>query len=169
MENRPNTPDALPAFRMSAPDDLPQLIRLRVLMQREIHSLGESEISASDIESIRDFFVTADEQGTCITAVADDNGQLVASAGLVIYRKPPSLPGGKDTVGYVTNVYTSLPWRGRGIATKLMEILVEQARSRRVYKLHLSATKAGQSVYEGVGFQSDDEYMELRFQTGHLT
>lgn len=126
---------------------------MRVLMQREVKNICEPDIRPASYGNIRQYFAESLRDGSYIGAVADLDGTLVSSAGLVFFRKPPSLMGGKGIIGYVTNVYTAPEWRRRGIAGELMKILIEQGRLTGADKLYLGSTEAGKSVYESVGFE----------------
>jgi GNAT superfamily N-acetyltransferase len=72
----------------------------------------------------------------------------------VIYEKPPSIRSVTGKVGYVTNVYTRPEWRGRGVASALMKLIVDFAKDAHIGKLHLGTTELGRGVYTRVGFMS---------------
>lgn len=132
-------------------------------MQREVGNLTDSGAIPAFVEITRKFFLHAVETGSFASWVAETGtGALVAASGLVIYEKPPSFRGLGGRVGYVSNVYTLPQWRGRGIATLLMEEMIAFAKQNGVNKLTLGATDSGKRVYERVGFKSQrHEPMEL--------
>jgi GNAT superfamily N-acetyltransferase len=142
-----------PVFRLATLSDLPQLVELRVLMQKEVNNPSEKESGSAYVQSVTHYFERNLRNESYVSAVAVVDGKLVSANGLVVYSKPPSVTGGTGQVGYVTNVYTLPEWRGRGIAGELMKLVVEHARSNGVDKLHLGATDSGKGVYKRVGFK----------------
>lgn len=76
----------------------------------------------------------------------------MGAAYLVISEKPanPVYPNG--LTGLILNVLTYPPYRRRGITTRLLEALIEEARRSGVSCLELSATEDGRLLYEKLGF-----------------
>ena len=52
-------------------------------------------------------------------------------------------------------------WRGRGIATKLLQLLIEYAREHRCDRVALHFHPQGQSIYAKVGFTLIETEMRL--------
>lgn len=151
-------------YRSAILKDIPQLVKLRKLMQCEVNIFDPSEVTTEFVAAIEEYFLKSLNDQSYYSAVAEVDGNLIAANGLVIYKKPPSITGPSGLVGYVTNVYTLPEFRGRGIAGELMKILIQFAKNANVAKLHLGATKAGRSVYERVGFKPVKfEALELKF------
>ncbi|MBN8542546.1 MAG: GNAT family N-acetyltransferase [Deltaproteobacteria bacterium] len=153
-------------YRAATEEDVPQLVNLRVLMQCEVNGFDHSAVESEFSDEVEIYFARSLRDKTYFSAVADLDGELVATNGLVIYRKPPSLTGPSGIAGYVTNVYTKPGYRGQGIAGKLLDMLIEFAKNSNVAKLHLGATKSGKKVYEKAGFKPVEfEALELRMKT----
>lgn len=154
-----------PTYRLATSHDLPQLVELRVLMQKEVNNFqSDTEVSSGYTTSVQHYFERSLRDGSYFSTVAELNGILVSANGVVIYNKPPSITGGSGRVGYVTNVYTLLEWRGYGIASDLMKFMTKHARLMGLSKLHLGATELGKGVYERVGFKRPSSTsFELKF------
>ena len=93
------------------------------------------------------------------------DGKAVATAFLVVVEKPayPALITGKT--GVILNVYTYPEYRHKGIATKLLSRLIEEAREQNLSRLELSATEAGKPLYAKFGFLvKATDYTEMRLQ-----
>ena len=71
---------------------------------------------------------------------------------MLVIEKPanPVFLNGKT--GMMLNVYTSAEYRLRGIATKVMEAVLEEAKRQELVYIELLATPAGRKVYEKMGF-----------------
>ena len=93
--------------------------------------------------------------------VAVANGQIVATSGLVIHRHPPSPSNLSGLTAYVMNMYTLPAWRGRGIATTLVDKLIELAKGKNCRRISLHATPMGRPVYARAGFVPAEAEMQL--------
>ena len=62
---------------------------------------------------------------------------------------------------HLMNVYTAPDYRGQGIAHRMVEMLIEEARRRGVTEISLDATTSGRPLYRKLGFQDSEECMVL--------
>jgi GNAT superfamily N-acetyltransferase len=98
--------------------------------------------------------------------VAEYGGKIVATSGMVVWQKP-ALYGGVESgkLGYVLNFYTIPEARGKGIATRLLNELIREARSMGLRYLHLHASKDGEPIYRKAGFvEPKMPELELRLE-----
>ena len=87
--------------------------------------------------------------------VIRDGQAIVSCAFLLLVEKPmsPAFINGKT--GTVLNVYTCRPYRRRGYARRIMEILLSEAREKEISVLELKATEDGYPLYRSFGFRDD--------------
>jgi GNAT superfamily N-acetyltransferase len=86
---------------------------------------------------------------------------VAGGVGLIEQRLPsPTNPTGR--YGYVLSMVTEPAWRGRGIATGIMEALLAWFGDEAVTRVSLHATTAGEPIYRSLGF-SASTYPELRW------
>lgn len=62
---------------------------------------------------------------------------------------------------YIMNMYTSPAYRRRGIAYKILDLLVNEARNKNISCISLEATDMGRPLYEKYGFKKMNSEMEL--------
>ena len=62
--------------------------------------------------------------------LAESQAETVAIGGVLLFYRPPTGDNLSGLDGYVMNMYTLPAWRGRGIASRLMEMIVEEMRRR---------------------------------------
>lgn len=62
---------------------------------------------------------------------------------------------------YIMNMYTNPAYRRRGIAYKILDLLVNEARNRNISCISLEATDMGRPLYEKYGFKKMNSEMEL--------
>jgi len=88
-------------------------------------------------------------------------GRVVATSGLMLYRRPPTVGNLSGREGFLTNMYTMPAWRGRGLATALLAEVLAFVKNTGVHRIRLHATEAGRPVYLKAGFTSKTSAMEL--------
>ena len=146
-------------YRRATINEIDILANLR---KQQLIDEGMAPSSNIDLE-LHNFFLKKMEDGTLIEWVAIDNEEIIATAAIIFYDFPPNFINKSGVRGYIANVYTKPEYRGRGIATSLIDKLVEEAKARGVKKLWLAASEMGRPVYIKYGFVETDEYLELNF------
>ncbi len=99
---------------------------------------------------------------TFVCHIATYNDLIISCVIICIYNVIPKPSNITGKIGYVFNVYMLKEFRGKGIATKLMEIVVQEARHLGVGELYLSTTDDGKGIYEKFNFCYLDKEMCLR-------
>ena len=147
-------------YRPARTEEIDQLAELR---KQQLIDEGQLPNCNMDRE-LHAFFVQGMQDDTLVEWVAEENGALVAAAAIVFYPFPPSFTNPGGIRGYLTNIYTSPAFRGRGIAGDLLRLLIAEAKKRKVSTLMLSASAMGRPVYEKLGFAGDKSWMTLRLE-----
>lgn len=89
--------------------------------------------------------------------------KIISCSFLLVSEKPanPSFINGRT--GTVLNVYTKPEFRRKGIAGKIMEFLIADAKKMKLDFIELKATDAGYNLYKSVGFEdSFSEYHNMK-------
>ncbi len=82
-----------------------------------------------------------------------DNGVIISCCFLYVSEKPPNPSFISGRTGTVMNVYTKKEFRRRGIAGKLLKMLLNEAEELGLDFVELKATDAGYELYKSVGFE----------------
>lgn len=101
---------------------------------------------------LRDYFREAMPQRTFLAWLAEREGKVVATSGMVIWQIPPNNSVMNGRLGYILNMYTIPEARRQGICTALLEKMIEEARSLGINRVQLHASKPGEGVYRKRGF-----------------
>lgn len=151
-------------FERAGMGDIRTLTDLRIAYLLEDHG----DISAEKLQLIRnnlpDYFMTHLNRDL-LAFVCRDAETIVSCCFLCIAEKPagPSFLSGKT--GTVMNVYTLPEYRKRGIAGKLMKMLLAEAKSRSLDFVELKATDSGHSLYKSLGFEdSASKYHSMKYE-----
>lgn len=139
-------------IRPAVPADIPELCKLRLAyFDEEFGTLPAYKTAA--IKAHLPAYFEAHLGKDCIAAAAEAaDGTLVSNALLTVIEKPanPFFPCGRS--GYVLGVFTKPEHRGHGLATQIMELILQEARRLRLDTVTLSASDMGKSIYEKLGF-----------------
>lgn len=140
------------SVRLASKEDIPELVRLRLAyFDEEFGALPQAQLDAISAQ-LPPYF--AAHLGTdCIAAAAAlPDGHLAACALLTVTENPanPSFPNGRQ--GYVLGVFTEPQHRGKGLATRIMQQILEEAKRLRLDTVRLSASDMGKGIYERLGF-----------------
>jgi len=93
------------------------------------------------------------------------SGEVVAGGGIMIFDHVASPRDPHPQRPLIVNVYTEPGYRRRGIARKLMEIMIEWCKDQGFGSVTLYASKDGRPLYEALGFKPTNE-MRLMLREG---
>ncbi len=139
-------------IRLAGTADIPALCKLRLAYFDEEFGTLPAEKTAAINEHLPVYFA-AHLGKECVAAAAEaEDGTLVSNALLTVIEKPanPFFPCGRS--GYVLGVYTEPAHRGQGLATRIMELILQEAKRLKLDTVTLSASDMGRPIYEKLGF-----------------
>ncbi|MEO8458001.1 MAG: GNAT family N-acetyltransferase [Chloroflexota bacterium] len=153
-------------IRRAVVTDADVMANLRRDMQTELgaspggHPVPADELVEHNIAYFREKLPSDD----FAAFVAEASGEIVGTSGIVMYRVPPT--GGNPTgiEGFVMNMYTRPDFRRQGISSRLLECVVQHARSLGARRVWLRASQMGRLVYDSYGFAHDENYMAYRIE-----
>lgn len=93
------------------------------------------------------------------------DGQVVAGGGVAVSSWPPAPGYPYPQRASIFNVYAEPLYRRRGLARKLMLVMIEWCRKRGFTSVFLHASKDGRPLYESLGFEATNE-MRLPLRSG---
>ena len=147
-------------IREAIAKDVPELVALRLEMF-EAMGFSDSAILALVSEASTHYFKRTIPSGHFRAWVAEVDGMMVASIGLVIHDIPPTPHNLLGKEGYVMNLVTRPPWRRRGIGTALLQTVLDTLQVEGIPSASLHATPDGQGIYEQAGFERSNEMQRL--------
>jgi ribosomal protein S18 acetylase RimI-like enzyme len=149
-------------YRRAKIEDVTALVALRRAFLEEISGTKVSEPKI--VESLAGYFSDGITSGQFVAFLTQAHSQVIASSGLVIHRHPPSVNNPTGREAYIMNMYTVPEYRRRGIATKLLDMLVDHARENGCGKVSLHAMEKGGAIYSRAGFEKIETEMRLRLR-----
>ena len=149
-------------FRRVTLDDIDVLIENRIVFLKEVKSISSFEHETLLRQNLKQYFQKSIIDDTFISWIAYYKNKPIGFSGIVFREQPGNIeiPNGKTA--YILNMYTIKQFRKKGIASMLLQKLIEDAKLRNVIKIELHSTLAGEPVYKQFGFiEPDHKALEL--------
>lgn len=139
-------------FEKAGIDSLDMLVKLRTAYIIEDNGTVPRERIAEISERLFGYF-RRHLNRDCFVYTARSEKETVSCCFLVVSEKPPNLGFMNGITGTVMNVYTMPEYRRRGLAGKLLKMMLADAEKMGLDFVELKATDAGYSLYRSVGFE----------------
>lgn len=150
-------------FEKASIVDLDQLIKLRI--EYLLEDFGDiSEDRLSQISEKLPSYYRDHLNKDLFVYVCREGGDIISCCFLCVTEKPssPSFLNGKT--GSVLNVYTKPEYRRKGIAGKLLKMLLSDSEEMKLDYVELKATDSGYNLYRSIGFKDViSKYHNMKF------
>ena len=151
-------------FLLAGFADIPQLVELRLVYLEE--DRGPLDLSQRSVFSERliTYFQEHLNKGLFAYSIKEPTlGQIVSIVLLQVVERPPNFSFPTGRTGTLLNVYTRPEFRRKGFASALIRQVIADAPTYFLSFLELSATPAGLSLYEKLGFlKKSSHYTEMK-------
>lgn len=142
---------------VNAKEYMEQALNLRYEMLQNLTNSSELNLDQQFKEHTMRFFA----EGNQTTLLAIDKHEAIACATICYVTFMPTLSHQTGKRAHIMNVYTRSAYRRKGIAKRLLELLLAEAKEKGVTNITLDSTDIGKPLYKSLGFQGSDEYMEI--------
>ena len=141
-------------------DDIELLMSSRLEMLKVVNNLPADYIFSEELITYsKEYFEKGNQ--TTILAIDEEIDSVIGCATLCYMEMMPTFSHPTGKRAHLMNVYTNADYRRKGIAMKMMEMLIAAAKDRGVTEISLDATESGRPLYEKCGFKASDECMTL--------
>ena len=144
--------------RLADLDDIPTLVALR---KKQLIDEGLPPISDID-KQLADYFASALADRSFVSWVMEADGEIIATSGVCFYSLPPTYANPTGRMAYIANMYTRDEYRRNGIASELLGMVIDEAKTRGHKIIRLHTSEHGKSIYRKAGFTDSDGYMALK-------
>ena len=146
-------------FRRANKDDVEQFVATRIEFLTLIRTIGNTnEFRDSTLSYINSHI----DQDDLVIYLAVDQGKIVSSCMACLYQTPPLPSCLTGKTAELLNVYTQADYRRKGIAERLVRMLLAELHARNVEKVMLDYTDDGLALYQKLGFTILPYQMELK-------
>ena len=116
-------------YRKATIEDVNQLVELR---KKQLIDEGSSADKNIDDE-LEKYFVSSIMNENLIVWLAAEDEYIIGTCGVYFFQYPPTFSDTTGKIAYITNVYTRNEYRKQGIATKLLELIMEEIKNKNKY------------------------------------
>ena len=148
-------------YKKASIDDLNILTKTRIEVLRAANGLDDS-IDMTRVErETHAYYENALANSSHTAYLVFDGDVFIGAGGISYYTVMPTFHNPTGRKAYIMNMYTRPDYRRKGIATKTLDLLIQDAKKRGVTVISLEATDMGRKLYERYGFVSMTSEMEL--------
>lgn len=149
-------------FRKATSADISILVKLRIDFLIDDHGYLSDEEKSLISNQLEKYF-KKHIGNDFIAILAEEDGIVLSTAFLVMVEKPANTSFITGLTGTLLNVFTYPEYRRKGIATKVISLLLEEGKKAGVSSFDLFATESGKPLYEKLGF-SEPKVTAMRLQ-----
>lgn len=141
--------------------DLEILTKTRIEVLRAANELSD-DIDMSDVKKQTfEYYKKALEDKTHSAYLVFDGEKIVGTGAVSYFQVMPTFHNPTGKKAYIMNMYTNPAYRRRGIAFKVLDLLVTEAKAKGITAILLEATAKGKPLYTKYGFVKMNDEMEL--------
>lgn len=148
-------------FKKATISDIDILTETRIVVLRAANRLSD-DVDMSDVKrESYDYYKEALTNDNHIAYLVFNGKEFVGVGGISFFKVMPTFHNPTGRKAYIMNMYTSPEYRRQGIAIKVLDLLVAEAKNRGIKAISLEATDMGKPLYERYGFVKMNDEMEL--------
>jgi GNAT superfamily N-acetyltransferase len=148
--------------RPATTDDIPEILEQRKRMYQDMGHT-EPELLSTMISTSRVFLQQVIPSGTFRGWLASVEDRIVAGGAVLLVPWPSHTYDGECRRATILNVYTYPEYRRQGIASHLMNTMIDWCRNQGLAMVYLHASQDGRALYESLGFEPTAE-MRLKLR-----
>ncbi len=148
-------------YKRATIEDLDLLTETRIEVLRAANKLSiDTDMSEVKKQSY-DYYKTSLCDGIHIAYLVFDGDCFAGAGGVSFFRVMPTYHNPSGKKAYIMNMYIIPEYRRKGIAYKILDMLVRDTKSKGITAISLEATAMGRPLNERYGFIKMNNEMEL--------
>lgn len=148
-------------YKKATIEDLEILTETRIEVLRAANKLSADADMSEVKKQSYDYYKRALCDDTHIAYLVFDERRFTGAGGISFFQVMPTYHNPSGRKAYIMNMYTNPEYRRKGIAYRVLDMLVKEAKDRGITAISLEATAMGRPLYEKYGFIKMEEEMEL--------
>ena len=152
-------------YRKATIVDLEILTETRIEVLRAANQLN-NDVDMSNVKKQSfEYYQNSLKNGSHVAYLIFDDETFVGAGGISYFQVMPTYHNPTGKKAYIMNMYTKPEYRRKGIASKTLDLLVTDAKSKGITAISLEATEMGRALYTKYGFIKMNHEMELPNET----
>ena len=145
-------------YRKLTENELDRFIGMRINQLREEGAKEEFDLRPA----LKDYYERHLKDGTFVSWLAYDGEKIIGTSGMSFVEKPPYFGCPSGRIGLLSSMFTDSRYRRMGIATELLNRVVEEARQYGCGTVQITASDMGVKLYTAYGFVHNSNFMQYK-------
>lgn len=145
-------------YRKLTEKDLDTFIEMRIRQLREEGAVEDIDLTPA----LKDYYNRHMKDGTFISWLAVDDGNIIGTSGMSFVEKPPYFGCPSGRLGLLSSMYTSGDYRRQGIAKELLSRVINEAKEYGCGSVQITASDMGVLLYTDFGFVKNGNFMQYK-------
>lgn len=141
--------------------DLEILTETRIEVLRAANKLSDDVDMREVKKQTLEYYKNALKEDSHSAYLVFDADTFVGAGAVSYFQVMPTFHNPTGKKAYIMNMYTKPSYRRQGIAFKILDLLVTEAKVRGITAISLEATQMGKPLYTKYGFVKMNDEMEL--------
>ena len=141
--------------------DLEILTETRIEVLRAANKLSDDVDMREVKKQTLEYYKNALKDDTHSAYLVFDGETFVGAGAVSYFQVMPTFHNPTGKKAYIMNMYTKPSYRRQGIAFKILDLLVTEAKVKGITAISLEATQMGKPLYTKYGFVKMNDEMEL--------
>ena len=130
---------------------------------RKNQLIEEGAKAKEDITDILlDYYERHLSDGTFVSWIAIINDEIIATSGMSFVEQPPHYGNPTGRIGIISSMYTIETYRRKGIAKKLLNLVVDEAKEYGCGVVQITASELGAKFYQSFGFRQSNGFYRYK-------
>jgi ribosomal protein S18 acetylase RimI-like enzyme len=139
-------------YRKATIGDIDLLTRTRIEVLRAANGLSDDTDMTEVEHQSYEYYQKALREGTHSAYLVFDGDRFAGAGGISYYQVMPTFHNPSGNKAYIMNMYTRPEYRRQGIARRMLDMLINDAKAKGIRFITLEATRMGRPLYENAGF-----------------
>lgn len=145
-------------YKKLTENELDRFIEMRIDQLREEGAKEEFDLRPA----LRDYYERHLKDGTFASWLAVDGEEIIGTSGMSFVEKPPYFGCPSGRIGLLSSMFTDSRYRRMGIATELLNRVIEEARNYGCGTVQITASDMGVKLYSSYGFVHNGNFMQYK-------
>lgn len=145
-------------YKKLTENELDRFIEMRIDQLREEGAKEEFDLRPA----LRDYYERHLKDGTFVSWLAVDGEEIIGTSGMSFVEKPPYFGCPSGRIGLLSSMFTDSRYRRMGIATELLNRVIEEARNYGCGTVQITASDMGVKLYTAYGFVHNGNFMQYK-------
>jgi ribosomal protein S18 acetylase RimI-like enzyme len=148
-------------YRKATLKDIDLLTKSRIEVLRAANGLSDDADMTEVKHQSYEYYRKALHDSTHTAYLVFNSDRFAGAGGISYYQVMPTFRNPSGNKAYIMNIYTRPEYRRQGIARRMLDILIKDAKARGISFITLEATPMGRPLYEKAGFVPLNDEMIL--------